>query len=235
MNLSGRRRPERNWAALAIAGLALFVALGGGVYAATGERGRKIDGHAVRASSLPGNRLIPGSVPGNRLRAGTIPAEKLAPGSVTGAQIDVATLGQVPSAVHADGADRAREAGRALQAEQAANAARINGFSAGCGPGTRQFAGACWQLAHSEASLEAPDAAASCASQGGELPAALALAAFSQQPGVALAVGDEWSSEIALASGPNGYAVMTVSSSAVIDYEPSTSTRKFRCVIPLLG
>lgn len=230
--LSGGGRPKLGWVALALAGLALFVALGGGVYAASQK---KIDGHALRASSLPGNRLIPGSVPGNRLRPGSIPAGKLAPGSVTGAQIDVATLGRVPSAIHAGSAERAGEAARALRAEAAGNAERVNGFSAGCEDGTRQFAGACWQIAHSEAPLEAPDAAASCATQGGELPAALALAAFAQQPGIALAVGDEWSSDPTNASGPNKYAVLTVSASAVIDSELSTAERKFRCVIPLLS
>lgn len=228
--LSSGKRPKQGWAAVVIACVALFVALGSGVYAAT-----KIDGHSIRAASLPGNRLIPGSVPGNRLRAGTIAASKLAPGSVTGAQIDVATLGQVPSAVHATNADSAREAARALSAESAANANRVNGFSAGCATGSRQFAGACWQLAPSEAALEAPDAAASCATQGGELPAALALAAFSEQPGVVLAVGDEWSGDLTNASGPNGFAVFTVSASAVIDSELSTEKRKFRCVIPLVS
>ena len=231
-NLSGGERPERRWAALAIACLALFAALGGGVYAATGKR---TDGHSIRAASLPGNRLIPGSVPGNRLRAGTIPANRLAPGSVTGAQVDAATLGQVPSAFHADSADRAREANRALHAESAAEAERVNGHSAGCGPGTRQFAGACWQLAPSDAPLEAPAAAASCAIQGGELPAALALAAFSQQPGIALAVGDEWTGDLTNASGPDIYAVFTVSASAEVDSELSTANKKFRCVIPLVS
>lgn len=231
--LSGGRRPDRKPAALAIACLALFVALGGGVYAASSSK--KIDGHAIRAASLPGNRLIPGSVPGNRLRAGTIPASKLEPGSVTGAQIDVATLGQVPSAVHATNADAAREAARALSAESAANANRVNGFSAGCAAGSRQFGGACWQLAHSDAALEAPDAAASCAAQGGELPAALALAAFSQQPGVVLAVGDEWSSDLSTFSGLDKYGVVTVSSEGKLASVVSTVNRKFRCVIPLLS
>lgn len=221
--------------ASAIAGLALFVALGGGVYAASEDRNRKLDGHKIRAGSLPGNRLIPGSVPGNRLRVGSIPASKLAPGSVTGAQVDVATLGQVPSAAHADNADRAGEAARALRAESAANAERVNGFGAGCAEGRRQFAGACWQLEHSATARNAPDAAAFCAQQGGELPAALALAAFAQQPGVVLAFEGEWSNDLTNASGPNGYAVLTVSSSAVIDAELSTESRKFRCVTPLVS
>jgi hypothetical protein len=234
--LFGGGRSKRGSAALAVACLALFVALGGGVYAASTA---KIDGHTVRTSSLPGNRVVPGSLPGNRLRAGSIPPGKLAPGSVTGAQIDVATLGQVPSAAHAASADRARAADRAQAAEQAANAERLNGFSARCAGGSRQFAGACWQLEPNETALEAPVAAKACAAQGGELPAALTLAAFSQQPGVTLAVGGEWSGDIPIISGTNVYGVVTVAAStpgpAEVGSAPSTATRKFRCVIPLVS
>lgn len=230
--LSGGDGTKRGSAALAIACLALFIALGGGVYAASQA---KIDGHTVRTSSLPGNRLVPGSLPGNRLRAGTIPAAKLAPGSVTGAQVDAATLGEVPSAAHAGAADRAREADRARTAESADNAERLNGFSAGCGAGTRPFAGACWQLEHSEEALDATEAAAVCAAAGGELPAALALIAFSQQPGVVIAVGNEWSGELMNYTSLDTYSVATVSPSQEISAASSTATRKFRCVLPLVG
>lgn len=226
------RGMRRHSPALPIACAALILAALGGsaVYAKS-----KLDGHQIRTSSLPGNRVIPGSLPGNRLRPGTIPANRLAPGSVTGAQVNAATLGQVPSAVHADSADRALSATRATSAESAADAARVNGYAAGCAAGTRAFAGACWQVAHSETALDAPAAAASCATQGGELPAALALAAFAQQPGIVLAVGDEWTSDLTNVSGANIYAVVTVSATAVIDSALSTATRKFRCVIPLVG
>jgi hypothetical protein len=221
---------RRHSAALPIACAALFVALGGSVWAAT-----KIDGHSIRAGSLPGNRLVPGSLPGNRLAPGAIPANRLAPDSITGTQIDAATLGQVPSAVHAEVADQAREAARALHASGAANAERLNGYSAGCGSGLQAFAGACWQLEHSTAALEAPQAAAACAELGGELPAALALAAFSQEPGVTLAVADEWTGDLTNASGVDAYSVFTVSSTGAIGFMISTATKKFRCVIPLVG
>jgi hypothetical protein len=224
------REPRRNRAALSIACVALFVALGGSVYAAT-----KIDGHQIRTGSLPGNRLMPGSVPGNRLRPGTVPVNRLTPESITGAQIDAATLGQVPNAAHAERADSARQAATALRANSSAEAERLNGFSAGCGEGTRPFAGACWQLQSSTAALDAPDAAAACAELGGELPAALALAAFAQEPGVVLAVGDEWSGDLTNVSGADIYAVVTVSAAGVVSSALSTATKKFRCVIPLVG
>lgn len=219
---------RRQTPALLVACLALFAALGGTVYAAS-----KINGHTIKVKSLPGNRLAPASVPGNRLKPGAISGASLQPGSITGVQIDPATLGQVPSAVHADNADSARDAQTALNAVNAIDATRVNGHSAGCATQTRYFAGACWQTASSAAALTAPAAALSCATQGGELPAPLALAAFSQQPGITLA-SEEWTGDITNVSGGNLYGVVTVSPSAVVNSDISTETAKYRCVIPLV-
>jgi hypothetical protein len=221
---------RRQAPALLVACVALVAALGGTVYAAT-----KINGRTIRVKSLPGNRLAPGSVPADRLKAGALTGSALAPGSITGIQIDASTLGQVPSAVHADNADSARDAQTALNAVNAIDAAKVNGHSAGCKPSARFFAGACWQGGSSEAAVSAPAAALACATQGGELPSALALAAFSQQPGIALAPGDEWTGDLTNASGLDAYAVFTVSASAQINYVISTATKKYRCVIPLVS
>jgi hypothetical protein len=221
---------RRRGPALLVACMALIAALGGTVYAAA-----KIDGKTIRVKSLPGNRLVPGSVPGNRLKPGALTGSALAPGSITGIQVDASTLGQVPSAVHADSADSARDAQTALNAVSAIDAAKVNGHSAGCKAPARFFAGACWQGGSSEAAVSAPAAALACATQGGELPSALALAAFSQQPGIALAPGDEWTGDLTNASGLDAYAVFTVSASAQINYVISTATKKYRCVIPLVS
>jgi hypothetical protein len=221
---------RRQGPALVIAGLALLAALGGTVYAAG-----KISGRTIKVKSLPGNRLALGSVPGNRLKAGAIKGSQLAPGSITGIQIDASTLGQVPSAVHAETAESAHDAETALNAANAENAKTVNGYQAGCRTGTRAFAGACWQTQASGTALNAPAAAATCAAQGGELPDALSLAAFSQQPGVTLAAGDEWSGDIPVMSGANLYGVATVNASGEVNSALSTATKKFRCVIPLVG
>lgn len=221
---------RRQAPALVIAAIALLAALGGTVYAAT-----RIDGHSIKAKSLPGNRLVLGSVPGNRLKPGAIAGSRIAPGSITGTQVDAATLGQVPTAVHAETANSARDADTALNAVNAVNAATVNGHSAGCATGTRAFAGACWQTAYSEAAVSAPAAALSCANQGGELPSPLGLAAFAQQPGIALAAGEEWSADISIVSGVDLYSVVTITASGQISSEPFNETRKYRCVIPLLG
>jgi hypothetical protein len=221
---------RRQAPALLIAGIALLAALGGTVYAAT-----KIDGHQIKAKSLPGNRLALGSVPGNRLKPGAISGNRIAPGSLTGTQIDTATLGQVPSAVHADNADSARDAETSLNAVNAVNATTVNGHSAGCASGTRAFAGACWQMSFSEAALTAPAAAISCANQGGELPSPLALAAFAKQPGIVLAAGEEWTGDPNIVTGADLYSVVTVTGSGAVNSKPFSETRQYRCVIPLVS
>lgn len=193
-----------------------------------------VAGNRLIPGSVPGNRLAPGSVPADRLEPGTIPGASLAPSSITGAEIDVATLGQVPSAVHADNADSAHDAETALNAVNAVTATRVNGYEAGCRAGTALFAGACWQIAPSDTALKAPQAAASCATQGGSLPGALELVAYAQQPGAALA-SEEWSSDLTNISDKDVYAVITVMSTSEVNFASATASKKFRCVMPLLS
>ncbi len=221
---------RRQAPALVVAGLALVAALGGTVYAAG-----KISGRAIKVKSMPGNRLAMGSVPGNRLKPGALQGSQLAPGSITGVQIDASTLGQVPSAFHAETADSAHDAETALQSANADNARTVNGHEVGCKTDTRPFAGACWQTTPSASALSAPAAAAACASIGGELPDALSLVAFSQQPNVSMASGDEWSSDIPVMSGENLYGIATVTSSGEVKSAGSAATRHYRCVLPLIS
>lgn len=221
----------RSSPALVVAVIALFVALGGSVYAA---RKARIDGRAIRAKSIPGNRLKPRSIGANRLKPGVLGPKSLAP--LTGADINELTLGQVPSAAHADSADTAQsavDAQTALNAVNAVDAKTVNGHSVGCLPGTQPFAGACWESSSSSA-VNAPTAARKCAARGGTLPEALQLAAFAEEPGVNLDSGDEWSSDVTNVSGLNVYGVVTVSTSSGVDSDLSTTTHAYRCVIPLL-
>lgn len=217
--------------ALIVSLIALFVAMSGTVYAAG-----KINGKSIKVKSLPGNRLKPGSVPANRLAPGVLPGLSAhAPGVVTGLEVDELSLGQVPNAAHADFADTAQsavDAQTALNAVNAVNASKINGYEAGCLPGTELFAGACWQTSANATALPAPAAAQSCTAQGGELPEALQLAAYSQT--ATLDAGNEWSSDITNVSGPNLYGVITVSATGEISHMLATILKKYRCVLPLL-
>jgi len=225
-----KQAPSRPSPALLISVLALLLALGGTVYAAN-----RINGRTIRARSIPGNRLRLRSVPANRLRPGVLGRQITGP--LTGADIDEGSLGTVPSAVHAQSADTARsaiDAETALNAVNAVNAQTVNGFGAGCASGSRLFAGACWDASPSAAGT-APAAAVDCAARGGALPEALQLAAFAGQEGVSLDEGGEWSSDIASVSGLDQYSVVTVSSQSKINFALSTTTRKYRCVIPLVS
>jgi hypothetical protein len=221
--------------ALVVAGLALFVALGGTVYAAKKAR---VDGKVVKVKSLPGNRLKLRSIPANRLKPAVLKGALAAQsGPITGAEIDELTLGQVPEAAHAISADTAQsavDAQTAVNAVNAVNAQTVNGHGAGCLAGTQQFAGACWQSFSSETAVSAPAAANACAVQGGALPEALQLAAFSQQPGVVLDGGTEWSSDIPLFTDENIFPVVTVSAGGDFDFASHTDAHKYRCVIPLV-
>jgi len=216
--------------ALVVACLALFVALGGTVLAAT-----KIDGRTIKVKSLPGNRVAVASLPGNRLAPGTIPGDRLAPKSIKGAQIDITTLGQVPSADHATSAETARHADTATAADHAADATKINGRSVGCGEGAREFAGACWDVQVDPKSASAPEAAAACAAMGGELPSPLALLAFGAQAGTAVGAVDEWTDDIAEAGPSFGATVVFFNAGARrLEGIDDSFAKHFRCVTPLL-
>ncbi|HVT00190.1 MAG TPA: hypothetical protein VHE08_06710 [Solirubrobacterales bacterium] len=88
----------------AVALLALFFALGGTVYAATG----KIDGAQIKPRSVPGNRLKAkavgtaeikkGAIGSAQIKAGSITAGKVRSGSLTAAQIDQTTLTGISAA-----------------------------------------------------------------------------------------------------------------------------------------
>src|SRR4249920_951138 len=105
--------------ALVVAALALFVALGGTVYAA---KKAKLDGRAIRVKSIPGNRVKLHSIAPNRLKPGALASLGGPTGKITGAEIDLLSLGQVPNAAHAETADRAQSATDAETALNAVNA-----------------------------------------------------------------------------------------------------------------
>ena len=124
--------------ALVVAALALLVALGGTVYAA---KKAKLDGRAIRVKSIPGNRVKPHSIAANRLRQSLLANLRGHDGKIIGAEIDLQSLAQVPSAAHAETATTAQsavDAETAQNAVNAINATNVNGHTAGCLPGTEE-------------------------------------------------------------------------------------------------
>ncbi|HEX3361293.1 MAG TPA: hypothetical protein VHS74_09910, partial [Solirubrobacterales bacterium] len=150
-----------------------------------------------------------------------------------GGQIDITTLGQVPSADHATSANTARHADTATAADHAADAAKINGRSVGCDEGQREFAGACWDIQVSRTAVGLLDAASHCAMEGGELPRAIALRVFLQQPGVQIGVAGEWTNE-ATAPDPSTFGALVLEANGLVVPILSNAARQYRCVTPLL-
>lgn len=70
-----------------VACLALFVALGGTVYAAG-----KINGKQIKRGSLPANRIKPKSLGGRQVKPGSLTGSQIKPNSLAGEQIDEGTL-----------------------------------------------------------------------------------------------------------------------------------------------
>jgi hypothetical protein len=86
----------------------LFLLLGGAAYAAGG--------------------LPKSSVGTKQLKANAVTGTKVKNGSLTGADLNLSTLGQVPSATHATSADTASHAAGADQANRAGDAATLGGL-----------------------------------------------------------------------------------------------------------
>jgi hypothetical protein len=63
----------------AIALIALFVALGGSVYAAS-----KINGNTIKPKSIPANRIKPKSITGNQVKPGSLTGKQVVGSSLTG-------------------------------------------------------------------------------------------------------------------------------------------------------
>jgi len=76
-----------------VACLALFIALGGSVYAAG-----KISGKQIKRNSLPGNRIKPKTIPSNRIKPKSITGRQVKADSLTGTQINEKTLAGVSAA-----------------------------------------------------------------------------------------------------------------------------------------
>jgi hypothetical protein len=83
-----------------VACIALFVALGGSVYAAgklsgTQIKANSLPGNRVKAKSLTKNQIKPKTLTGAQIQAGSLTGTQIKAGSLTGAQINVASLSGV--------------------------------------------------------------------------------------------------------------------------------------------
>jgi hypothetical protein len=80
-----------------VACMALFVALGGSVYAAgkisgTQIKSNSIPGNRVKAKTLTGKQIKPHSLTGTQIKSGSLTGAQIKAGSLTGAQIQAGSL-----------------------------------------------------------------------------------------------------------------------------------------------
>jgi hypothetical protein len=87
--------------------VALFVALSAGSYAAVILPANSVGSKQIKAKAVTSAKLGNGAVTGSKLGSNAIDASKVRDGSLTGGDINLATLGKVPSAATADTAGSA--------------------------------------------------------------------------------------------------------------------------------
>jgi hypothetical protein len=100
-----RFRPRLTYANV-MATLALFVALGGGAYAATSLPAKSVGTTQLKKGAVTTPKLADGAVTAAKVKPGSLTGALFAPGSLTGTQVNASTLGTVPQANHAANADQ---------------------------------------------------------------------------------------------------------------------------------
>jgi hypothetical protein len=182
-----------------MASIAVFVALGGGAYAAT---------------TINGSKIIKGTVGGAKLKKGTITGTQVKANSLTGSSIDESSLGTVPSAqtaqtaasattatsaITATSAESATKATTAGSANTAAEADTLDGLTAkqlqvSCPVDTELFGGMCWDEDVRPAD-DWIDASEDCGVEGGRLPSLSELIAYVLQDGEQVE-GQNWTGDV---------------------------------------
>jgi hypothetical protein len=141
--------------------LCLFLLLGGG---------------AVAAIKLPKN-----SVGTKQIKNGAVTGKKVAAHTLTGNNLNLSTLGRVPSATtatsagHAATADSATNANHAATADLANEAEFLDGFVAACPEGTTAIRAVCFDTSSNGPVSSVKAASEGCASNGGYLPTPMEL------------------------------------------------------------
>lgn len=198
----------------AMASIAVFIALGGGAFAAVQVNGKNIKAHSIAGKKLKNNTIAGKKLKNNTLGGKQINESKL--GSVPQAQqaqsatrADAATTATsatradtattASTATRAATADTATTATNATSAANADNAATLAGappsaYLVSCRAATTLYGGVCWDDASRSAAgwIAASD---TCGNLGGRLPTFSELVAYTNQPGTQV-TGHHWTSEV---------------------------------------
>jgi hypothetical protein len=200
----------------AMASIAVFIALGGGAYAAVQVNGKNIKPRSIAGKKLKNNTL--GGKQINERRLGQVPraaraqfatkagsadtagSAGVADSATSATRADTATTATTASrATRATSADTATTATNATSAANADNAAALAGappaaYFVSCPATTTLYGGVCWDNS-SRGLSNWVTAAETCGNAGGRLPTLSELIAYTNQPGGQIAA-NHWSSEV---------------------------------------
>jgi hypothetical protein len=234
----------------AMASIAVFIALGGGAYAAVQVNGKNIKAH---------------SIAGKKLKNNTIAGKKLKSNTLGGKQINESKLGSVPQAQQAQSATRAdtattatsatradtattastattantantantaTTATNATSAANADNAATLAGappsaYIVSCPAATTLYGGVCWDNT-ARSSTNWFTASQTCGDLDGRLPTLGELVAYATQPGDQIGnINAHWSGDVIQVSP---VVAATALEAAQGSGAASTGSHLYRCV-----
>jgi hypothetical protein len=119
--MASRIRARLTYANL-MATVAVFIALGGGAYAAVAIPANSVGSKQLKNNSVTVKKLKNGAITKTKIAPNSIDGSKVIDGSLTGADINLATLPKVGAAANADNAAHAAAADNATHAGAADNA-----------------------------------------------------------------------------------------------------------------
>ena len=224
-----------------MASVAVFVALGGGAYAAVQVNGKDIQNHTITGKKIKRNTL--GSKQIKESRLGEVPSASRAKYATNAGSADTATsassatrAGTATTATSATTAETATTATNAANATNATNAANADNaatlggdppaaFLVSCPADTTLYGGVCWDNTSRIASgwIAASDA---CGNAGGRLPSLSELVAYTDQPGTQVTEA-HWSADVV--GTPPGAPTATARDETS-QFSSSIHTLAYRCV-----
>jgi hypothetical protein len=192
-----------------VATAALFLALGGGAYAAL----------RVPPNSVGPRQLKSQAVTRGKVADGAINGTKIADASLTGSDIDLAALGTVPSALNASGA---------------ANSETVTGHRAACPTGTILIRGLCFDAQPNPEAPNLETAALDCAGRGGYLPTPMELYSARAALGVNAAVPQFTDSLFRDRPSSNEFLTVVIKGVGLPDEALASSAASYYCAYQLL-
>ena len=192
-----------------VATLALFVALGGGAYAAL-----RVPPHSVGSRQLKS-----GAVTAGKIAEGAITPGKIAEHSLTGAQINFGSLGAVPEA---------------QSATRASEADRLSGHRAACPEATVPIRGVCFDANPNPEAPNLEAAALDCAGKGGYLPTPMELYSARGILGIDSAEPEFTDSLFRVKASSNEYLTIVIKGVGLPEEQLASSPASYYCAYSLL-